>query len=121
MMPFRTFFLLAAISLSGFAQAQTPGSAERHALTGFDNGYANTLPVPVYDRGHDQNRYGFKAMFEVRVAPGVVKTLDIRQAYATEQQSVQGFMKVRSALPANAVLIYVQWITPASGSSGLSD
>jgi len=121
MMSFRTLMLAAALGTASMIQAQTPASAERHALTSFDNGYANTLPVPVYDRGHDQNRYGFKAMFEVRVAPGVVKTLDIRQAYATEQQSVQGFMKVRSALPANAVLIYVEWITPASGSSGLSD
>jgi hypothetical protein len=121
MVSFRTLILAAALSTASMIQAQTPASAERHALTSFDNGYANTLPVPVYDRGHDQNRYGFKAMFEVRVAPGVVKTLDVRQAYATEQQSVQGFMKVRSALPTNAVLIYVEWITPASGSSNLSD
>ena len=116
MMPFRTLFLLAAISFAGFAQAQTPGSAERHALTGFDNSYANTLPVPVYDRGHDQNRYGFKAIFEVRVAPGVVKTLDVRQFYSTEQLAVQGFMKVRSAMPIHAVLVHVEWVSPTSGA-----
>ena len=116
-MIFRTLLLVAAIGLDGIAQAQTPGSSVRHALTGFDNGYSNTLPVPVYDRGHDDNRYGFNAMFEIRVAPGVIKTLDVRQFFSTEQHSVQGFMKVRSAMPADAVLVYVQWITPTSGTS----
>jgi len=116
-MIFRTLLLVAAIGLGGIAQAQTTGSAVRHALTGFDNSYANTLPVPVYDRGHDDNRYGFNAMFEIRVAPGVVKTLDVRQFFSTEQHSVQGFMKVRSAMPADAVLVYVRWISPTSGTS----
>ena len=73
MISFRTLMLAAALGTASMIQAQTPASAERHALTSFDNGYANTLPVPVYDRGHNQDRYGFKAMFEVRVAPGVVK------------------------------------------------
>ncbi len=115
-MIFRTLLLIAAIGLGGLVQAQTPGSGVRHALTGFDNGYANTLPVPVYDRAHDDSRYGFNAMFEIRVAPGVVKTLDVRQFFSTEQLSVQGFMKVRSAMPADAVLVYVQWVTPTSGT-----
>jgi hypothetical protein len=116
MMPYRTLFLLVVISISGMVQAQTPGSAERHALTEFDNSYANTLPVPVYDRGHDQNRYGFNAIFEIRVAPGVVKTLDVRQYYSTEQLAVQGFMKVRSAMPADAILVHVEWVSPTSGA-----
>ena len=120
-MPFRTLLLIVTFGFVGIAQAQAPASAERHALTSFDNGFANTLPVPLYDRGHDQNRYGFNALFEVRVAPGVVKTLDVRQYFSTEQLSVQGFMKVRRAMPADAVLVYVEWISPTSGNSPIGN
>ena len=116
-------FTLASLLFIGLAMnAQTPGTPERHALTSFDNSFANTLPVPVYDRnGHDANRYGFQAMFEIRVAPGVVKTLEVRQYFATEQLSVQGFMKVRTAMPGQAELVYVTWISPTQGGGAVGN
>lgn len=118
----RILTLASLLFIGMAANAQTPTSPERHALTSFDNSYANTLPVPVYNRsGHDAVRYGFQAVFEIRVAPGVVKTLEVRQFFATEQLSVQGFMKVRTAMPGQAELVYVTWIAPTQGGGGVGN
>ena len=63
----------------------------------------------------DHNRYGFHAVFEVRYAPGVIKVLEVRQYFLTEMQSVQGFMRVRSSVPAGAILKSLDWVTPTGG------
>lgn len=110
-----SLFFVGALSLN----AQTPGSAELHRPSAFDNSYAGTIPTPAASRTGDGGRYGFMALFEIRVAPGVVKVLDVRQFFASEQLAVQGFMRVQEAMPDQAVLAGVTWIGPTEGQQGI--
>jgi len=66
-------------------------------------------------------RFGFLALFEVRFGPGVIKTLDVRQFYSSEQQAVEGFMRVKASMPVNAVLVEVTWVSPTEGHSGVGN
>ena len=109
-------FLLASLSLG--AAAQTPLPSDLHKPTSFDNSYAGTLPVGGWNRSGDE-RYGFNAIFELRVAPGIVKVLDVRQYFASEQQAVQGFLRVRTAMPEGAYLVSVQWTGPTQGQANI--
>ena len=98
--------------------AQSPLSPDLHKPSSFDNSYAGTLPVGGLNRSGDE-RYGFNAIFELRVAPGVVKVLDVRQYFASEQQAVQGFLRVRTAMPEGAYLVSVQWTGPTQGQANI--
>lgn len=108
---------LAALFLIGIGtlSAQTPGTAEFHRPSSFDNSFAGTIPTQAASRTGDGGRYGFMALFEIRVAPGVVKVLDVRQFFPTEQLAVQGFMRVQSAMPDQAILASVTWLGPTEG------
>ncbi|MCH1583355.1 MAG: hypothetical protein L7S63_09575 [Flavobacteriales bacterium] len=66
-------------------------------------------------RSAGEGRFGFYAIFELRIAPGIVKTLDVRQFFGSELQSVEGFTRVRSSVPDNAYLVSVQWFYPTLG------
>ena len=113
MRPFFPFLLFVFVAFAG--TGQTPISSELHRPSSFDNSYAGTLPVDAYARSFGEERYGFLAIFEVRVAPGVVKTLDVRQYFGSEELTVQGFMRVRASLSGQAHLVNVHWITPTEG------
>ena len=45
----------------------------------------------------------------------MVKVLDVRQFFDTEQLAVQGFMRVQAAMPNQAVLANLVWINPTEG------
>jgi len=66
-------------------------------------------------RSAGEGRFGFHAIFELRIAPGIIKTLDVRQFFGSELQSVEGFTRVRSSVPDNAHLVSVQWFYPTLG------
>ena len=68
-------------------------------------------------RAGSNERYGFHAAFEVRVSPGIFKTLQIRQHFGTQQAAHQGLSDLKTDLPANSHLVYLTWITP-TGSQG---
>ena len=106
-------FLLVFIAFTG--TAQTPTSSELHRPSSFDNSYAGTLPVDAHARFSGEERFGFIAIFEVRVGPGVVKTLEVRQYFANEEIAVQGFMRVKASLSGQAHLVHVHWISPTEG------
>ena len=109
-------FLAIILFASAFGiQAQTPVFPEFHKPSSFDNSYQGTLPQGGASRMSQEGRYGFLALFEIRVAPGVVKVLDVRQFFDTEQLAVQGFMRVQAAMPNQAVLANVVWINPTEG------
>ncbi len=110
-------FLLVLASFS--IQAQTPGTADLHRPSSFDNSFEGTLPQGGLARSFQEGRYGFLALFEIRVAPGVVKVLDVRQFFANEQLAVQGFMRVQAAMPDQAVLANVVWLNPTEGHMGI--
>ena len=103
------------------AQAQTPGNAEMHRPSAFDNSFEGSLPATGPARSFEDGRYGFMALFEVRVAPGIIKTLDVRQFFASEQLTVEGFMRVKAAMPSNAELVHVTWLTPMEGQAGIGN
>lgn len=68
-------------------------------------------------RAGSNERYGFHAAFEVRVSPGIFKTLQVRQYFGTQQAAHQGMSDLKTDLPANSHLVYLLWITP-TGSQG---
>lgn len=113
--------LLALMLVSSAADAQTPGVAQLSRPSAFDNSYAGTLPSGGAARSFEEGRYGFLALFEIRVVPGVVKTLDVRQFYPTEQQTVEGFLRVQAAMPNSANLVQVEWLSPPEGQSGMGN
>ena len=117
-MPNRSFLLLPALLLSFSMLGQ-------EALP-FQNGKslaqvqaASSHSVMPTTTGH--NRYGFHALYEVRMSPGIIKVLDIRQYYVSETQAVQAFMKVQASVPPGAMLKSVQWFGPTGGSGSLGD
>ena len=55
------------------------------------------------------------------MSPGVVKVLDVRQYYISENQAVQAFMKVQASVPPGSILKSVEWISPTGGSGGLGN
>jgi len=92
-----------------------------HRPSAFDNSFAGSLPTLGPARSFEDGRYGFLALFELRVAPGVIKTLDVRQFFATEQLTVEGFMRVKTSMPASAELVHVTWVTPTQGQTGIGN
>ena len=117
-------FLLSLCFLVGLSftiSAQAPASSEMHRPSSFDNSYAGTLPVGEYGRSMGEERYGFLAIFEVRVSPGVIKTLDVRQYFGSEQLAVQGFMRVKASLAGKAQLVHVNWISPTEGEISIGN
>lgn len=118
----RCFFLLLALSfVMANVQAQTPGHFDMHRPSAFDNSFVGTLPSTGPARSFEEGRYGFMALFELRVAPGVIKTLDVRQFFPTEQMTVEGFMRVKAAMPTTAELVQVTWLTPTEGQTGIGN
>lgn len=117
MSPMMRFFLslILLVCATVNSSAQVPATSELHMPSAFDNSFAGTLSGSGYARSLGEERYGFSAIFEVRVAPGVVKTLDIRQYFASEEHAVQGFMRVKASLSGTAHLVHVNWITPTEG------
>ena len=107
--------LFAFVTLTTSAQA--PTRSELHIPSAFDNSYAGTLSGGGHARSMGDERYGFAAIFEVRVAPGVVKTMDVRQYFGSEELSVQGFMRVKASLAGKAHLVHVNWLTPTEGGN----
>ena len=79
------------------------------------------FPASQLQSTSDHNRYGFHALYEVRMSPGVIKVLDIRQYYISENLAVQAFMKVQASVPPGSILKSVQWISPTGGSGGLGN
>ena len=112
MRAFLSFFLFVCVALSSSAQA--PASSELHLPSAFDNSFAGTLPTDAHAKSLGDERYGFIALFEVRVAPGIVKSLEIRQYFGNEEHAVQGFMRVKASLT-QAHLVHVNWVTPTEG------
>jgi hypothetical protein len=116
---FLPVFLLTFLSFA--AEAQTPGLAELHRPSSFDNSFSGSLPDFGPARSGEDGRYGFAAIFEWRIAPGVVKTFDVRQFYSTEALAVQGFMRVQSALPSGTDLIHIEWMAPTTGDAQIGN
>lgn len=117
-MHIRSLLLIPAflLSLTASSQGLFPSRLEKAPAV-------EQLDIPISElqgtAGH--NRYGFHALYEVRMSPGVIKVLDIRQYYITEAQAVQAFMKVQASVPPGSILKSVQWISPTGGSGGLGD
>ena len=111
----RSLLALIFIAAAFGTQSQTPVFPEFHKPSSFDNSDHGTLSHGGASRSSEQGRYGFLALFEIRVAPGVVKVLDVRQFFDTEQSAVQGFMRVQAAMPNQAVLANLVWINPTEG------
>lgn len=63
-------------------------------------------------RAASYGRYGFQAVVELRVAPGVNKRLNVRQYFPSLEAAQLGFAAVRSALPAHSHLISLVWFFP---------
>ncbi len=103
-------------SLTASAQGLFPSKLEKGAQVQQTDFPSSQLQV---SSGH--NRYGFHALYEVRMSPGVVKVLDVRQYYISENQAVQAFMKVQSSVPPGSILKSVEWISPTGGSGGLGN
>lgn len=116
-----TLSILACLFITVGTYAQTPGTADFHRPSSFDNSYAGTLPSYGAARSQGDGRYGFAALFELRVAPGVVKSFDVRQYFPTEQLAVQGFMRVQNAMPNGSILVAVNWIAPTNGDSAIGN
>ena len=64
-------------------------------------------------------KFGFHAHFEIRVAPGLLKPLEVRQYFNSEEQAVAGFMRVRNAMVDHAHLVSIVWVTPTDSQQGL--
>ena len=109
------------VSLSFGVHAQTPGHGELHRPSSFDNSFEGSLPDYGPARSGDDGRYGFLALFELRIAPGIVKSFDVRQFFPSEQLSVQGFLRLQSAMPSGTVLVHVDWLSPTTGESGIGN
>ena len=108
----RSFFaLLIVLATFSAANAQTEPAAHRQGKAQIGPTSNPTTGV----RSAGEGRFGFHAVFEVRIAPGVIKTLDVRQYFGTETQSVEGFTRVRSSVPETAHLVSVQWFYPTLG------
>ena len=111
----------ALLFMASTATAQTPGTADFHMPSAFDNSFAGTLPQSGVMRSMGEDRYGFQAIFEWRVAPGVVKVFDVRQYFGTEQGAIQGFMRVQASMPQGTSLVNVEWFSPTTGGSGIGN
>ena len=112
---------VALLFMASTATAQTPATADFHMPSAFDNSYAGTLPQSGVMRSMGEDRYGFQAIFEWRVAPGVVKVFDVRQYFGTEQGAIQGFMRVQSSMPQGTSLVNVEWFSPTTGGSEIGN
>ena len=77
--------------------------------------------LPVHSVGNNLNRYGFIAWFEIRVSPGIVKTLNVRQFFNSAQHAIQGFARVQEAMPENSVLRGIEWVFPTPENGGLNE
>ena len=117
MSPMIRFFLSSFLFVCATftSSAQVPAASELHMPSAFDNSFAGTLTGGGHARSVGEERYGFSALFEVRVSPGVVKTLAVRQYFASEEHAVQGFLRVRTSLSGSAHLVHVNWISPTEG------
>ena len=117
-MPNRSFLLLPALLLS-FSMMGQEALPVQHTKSPAQVQAASGHSVMPTTAGH--NRYGFHALYEVRMSPGIIKVLDIRQYYVSETQAVQAFMKVQASVPPGAMLKSVQWFGPTGGSGSLGD
>lgn len=103
--------LLMALATFTIANAQAEPAAFRQDKAQVGTASASSTGL----RGAGEGRFGFHAIFELRIAPGIIKTLDVRQFFSSELQSVEGFTRVRSSLPHSAYLVSVQWFYPTLG------
>lgn len=118
-MSYRSLLLAPALLFSVTFFGQDLVKSPLSALT--SSKPSSELEVQKPQGNADHNRYGFHALYEVRVNPGIIKVLDIRQYYLTEMQTVQAFMRVQASVPAGAMLKSVEWISPTGNSGGLGN
>ena len=64
-------------------------------------------------------KFGFHAHFEIRVAPGLIKPMEVRQYFNSEELAVAGFLRVRNAMVDDAHLVSIVWVTPTDSQQGL--
>ena len=116
-MLFRASLLICALGFfcSPSVLAQSSFTLEGDVVR--DSGLSERSAQSLNVRAGSNERYGFHAAFEVRVSPGIFKTLQIRQYFGTQQAAHQGLSDLKTDLPANSHLVYLMWITP-TGSQG---
>lgn len=49
----------------------------------------------------------------------MIKPMEVRQYFNSEEQAVAGFLRVRNAMVDNAHLVSIVWVTPTDSQQGL--
>lgn len=116
----RTALILSLFVCSFLTESQAQAPLRAHCNGGEWSSQRNPSAwAPDANRGSQSGRYGFKAQFELRLGPSNLKPLHIHQFFTTEALAVQGFNRVRAALPMEAQLVYLVWVQPNHEQSGI--
>ena len=111
------FFLIVALAWSQPAMSQ---SSRTSIPSGIGKTQSNsTLAMNGARSSVGGQKFGFHAHFEIRVAPGLVKPMEVRQYFNSEEHAVAGFLRVRNAMVDNAHLVSIVWVTPTDSQQGL--